>query len=59
VIRVLVVRVPWNIFKMLPVRILGWLGSGGLGFLGISKTATVDRKLLGMIRVRWFKREPN
>jgi hypothetical protein len=36
VIRVWWVRVPWNISKMLQEAVrIGWLGSGGLDFLGI------------------------
>jgi hypothetical protein len=46
VIRVWWVRVPWNISKMPQEAVrIGWLGSGGLGFLGIY--LKYYRKLLG------------
>jgi len=46
-VRVWWIRVPWNLSKMLREAVrIGWLGSGGLGFLGIYLNCY--RKLLGL-----------
>ena len=42
------VRVPWNISKSAHKKLLGlgWLGSGGLGSLGVYINCYIGRKLL-------------